>query len=77
MTNNQHFLILAFAVALSAFNTSTAQHAENAVGEKNIIVEENLRYTGSDTTAQTLIIAYHKNTKEPRPAVIHFHGARL
>ena len=42
------------------------------VGE--IAVEEGVRYSGTDSLAKTLIIAYRKGGREPVPAIIHFHG---
>ena len=48
-----------------------AQPAEN---ENDIVVEEGIRYTGGDSAAQTLIIAYHQDRKNLRPAILHFHG---
>ncbi len=39
-----------------------------------IIVEEGIPYSGCDSLAKTLIIAYKGGIEEPRPAIIHFHG---
>ena len=39
-----------------------------------VTVEEDVRYSATDSTARTLIIAYPEPGPELRPAIVHFHG---
>ena len=49
-----------------------AQPKESEIDK--IVIERSIKYTGSDSAAKTLIIAYHSDSKNLRPAVVHFHG---
>ena len=53
---------------------SAQQPARDQDAADSIIVEEGIRYSGTDSLAKTLIIAYPGGNEDPRPAIIHFHG---